>query len=48
MGPIASQITSITIFYSPVYSGADQRKLQNFASLAELTGDKWIPRTKGQ
>ena len=26
MGPIASQITSLTIVYSTVYSGVDQRK----------------------
>ena len=30
----ASQITSITIIYSTVYIGADQRKHQSFASLA--------------
>ena len=29
MGAIASQITSLTIVYSTVYSGADQRKLQS-------------------
>ena len=34
MGTIASQITSITIVYSTVYSGADQRKPQSSASLA--------------
>ena len=26
MGAVASQITSLTIVYSTVYSGADQRK----------------------
>ena len=34
-----------------VYAGADQRKHQSSASLAfvgEFTGDRWIPRTKGQ
>ena len=31
---IASQITSLTIVYSPLYSGADQRKHQSSASLA--------------
>ena len=31
---IASQITSLTIFYSTVYSVADQRKHQSSASLA--------------
>ena len=34
MGTMASQITSLTIVYSTVYSGADQRKHQSSASLA--------------
>ena len=34
MGPMASQITSLTIVYSAVYSGADQRKYQSSVSLA--------------
>ena len=34
MGAIASQITSLLIVYSTVYSGADQRKHQSPASLA--------------
>ena len=34
MGAIASQIASLTIVYSTVYSGADQRKHQRSASLA--------------
>ena len=34
MGAIASQITSLTIVYSTVYSGANQRKHQSAASLA--------------
>ena len=38
MGTIASQITSIAIVYSPVYSGADQRKHQSSASLAFVRG----------
>ena len=33
-GAMASQITSLTIVYSAVYSGADQRKSQSSASLA--------------
>ena len=51
MGAIASQITSLTIVYSTVYSDADQGKNQSSASLAlcgEFTGDRWIPRTNGQ
>ena len=38
MSMIASQITSLTIVYSTVYSGADQRKHQNSASLAFVQG----------
>ena len=43
MGAIASQITSLTIFYSTVYSGADQRIHQSSASLAFVWGiHRWI------
>ena len=45
IGAVASQITSITIVYSTVYSDTDQRKHQSSASLAFVRG---IPRTKGQ
>ena len=51
MGAIASQITSFTIVYPTVYSGADQMKHQSSASLflwGEFIGDRWIPRTKGE
>ena len=51
MGAMASQITSLTIVYSTVYSGADQSKHQSSASLAFVRGihrDRWIPRTNGQ
>ena len=34
MGAIASQITSLTIVYSCLNSGADQRRHQSYASLA--------------
>ena len=37
-GPTASQITSLTIVYSIVYSGADQIKHQSSASLAFVWG----------
>ena len=43
MGTMASQITSLTIVYSAVYSGADQRKHQSFASLAFVRGIHWGP-----
>ena len=38
MGTVASQITSLTIVYSTVYSDADQRKHQSSASLAFVRG----------
>ena len=38
MSAIASQITSLTIVYSTVYSDADQRKHQNSVSLAFVRG----------
>ena len=45
MTTMASQITSLTVVYSIVYSGEEQRKHQNSASLAFVRG---IHRTKGQ
>ena len=38
MGAMSSQITSLTIVYSTVYSGADQSKHQSSASLAFVWG----------
>ena len=40
---MASQITSLTIVYSTVYSGADQRKHQSSVSLAFVRGINWGP-----
>ena len=52
LSAMTSQITSLTIVYSTVYSGADKRKYQGFESLAFVwgfTGDRWIPLAiKGQ
>ena len=51
MTTMASQITSLTIVNSTVYSDADQGKHQSSASLAFVWGihrDRWIPCTKGQ
>ena len=51
MTTMTSQITSLTVVYSTVYSDADQRKHQSSASLAFVWGihwDRWISRTKGQ
>ena len=38
MGVMASQITSLTIVYSTVYSGADKKQHQSTASLAFVRG----------
>ena len=38
MGAMAYQITSLTIVYSTVYSGADRRKHQGCAPLAFVRG----------
>ena len=43
MGMIASQITSLTIVYSTIYSGADKRKNQISASLAFVKGIHRLP-----
>ena len=43
MTTMASQITSLTIVYSIVYSGTDQRKHQSSASLAFVRGIHWGP-----
>ena len=51
MTTMASQITSLTVVGSTVYSDVVQRKHQSSASLAFVWGihrDRWIPRTKGQ
>ena len=40
---IVSQITSLTIVHSTVYSGADQRKHQSSMSLAFVRGIHWGP-----
>ena len=38
MGAMASQITSLTIVYSTIYSGTDKTKHENSASLAFVRG----------
>ena len=43
MGAMASQITSLTIAYSTVYSGTDQSKHQSSASLAHVWGTGEFP-----
>ena len=51
MSAMASQITSLTIVYSSVYSGTDQRNVKtprHWPLWGEFTVDRWIPRPKGQ
>ena len=51
MGAMASQITSLTIVYWTVYSGADKKNIKaprRWPLRGEYTGDWWIPRTNGQ
>ena len=43
MGAMASQITSLAIVYSTLYSDADQRKHGSSASLAFVRGIHWGP-----
>ena len=51
MGAIASQITSLTIVCSTVYSDADKKNIKtprHWPLCGKFTGDRWIPRTNGQ
>ena len=51
MGMVTSQITSLTIVYSIVYSGADQGSIKapsHWPLCGEFTSDRWIPHTNGQ
>ena len=50
MSTMVSQTTSLTIVYSTIYSGADQRNRvpRHWPLCGEFTGHRWIPRTKGQ
>ena len=50
MSMMGSQITSLTVVYSTVYSDANQWKIKaprHWPLCGEFTG-RWIPRTKGQ
>ena len=52
MGAMAFQITSLTIAYSTVYSGADKKKNikapRHWPVWEEFAVDRWILLTKGQ
>ena len=48
---LASQITSLTVVYSIVYSGVNQRNIKaprHWPLCGKFTGDRWISRTNGQ
>ena len=49
MSTMASQITNLTIVYSTVYQGADERNIKavrHYPLWGEFTGDRWIPRQR--
>ena len=51
MGAMASQITSLTIIYSTVYSVADKKNIKaprHWPLCGEFTGDRLISSTNGQ
>ena len=52
MVAMASQITSLTVVQATVYSGAqiqeDIKDPRPWPLWGEFTGNRWIPRTKGQ
>ena len=50
MRAMASQITTVSIVYPTVCSGADKniKTLRHWPLWGEFTGDRWIPFTKGQ
>ena len=51
MTMLASQITSLTVVYSIVYAGVNQRNIKaprHWPLCGKFTGDRWISRTSGQ
>ena len=51
LGAIATQITCLTIVYTIVYSNEIKENIKaprHWPLWGEFTGDRWIPRTKGQ
>ena len=50
MSMMVSQITGVSSVYSTVCSGADEniKALRHCPLWGEFTGDRWIPRAKGQ
>ena len=51
MSAIASQITSLMLFTQPLIQAQIKENIKaprNWPLWGEFTGDRWIPRTKGQ
>ena len=51
MSAMVSQITSLTIVYTAIYSAQIKENIKaprHWPLWGEITGDRWIPRTKGQ
>ena len=51
MTMLASQITILTVVYSIVYSGVNQKNIKaprHWPLCGKFTGDRWISRTNGQ
>ena len=51
MGTMASQITSLTIVTQPFIQAQIKENIKDprhWPLCGEFTGDRWIPRTKGQ
>ena len=51
MSAMASQISSLTIVYSTVFQAQIKENIKaprHWPLCREFTGDRWIPRTKGQ
>ena len=51
MSAMASQLISLTIFTQPFIQAQirdDIKAPRHWALCGEFTGDRWIPRTKGQ
>ena len=51
MTMLASQITSLTVVYSIVYSGVHKKNIKaprHWPLCGKFTGDRWISRTNGQ
>ena len=51
MTTMGFQFTNLTAVYSIIYSDANKKNIKaprHWPFCGEFTGDRWIPRTKGQ